>query len=634
VTHRTSRFAGFAAAFVAGTLASSPTGLAQAGSSHGPGNGSRSGSEPGTGLTAGLGAGVFGTALHAGVSGIVRDRTGRPQIGALVELLNADYAIVARTFTDDRGRYTLARLGAGVYQVKASDSDFLPTVRPDLRLLTNTRVVVNLTLSTLYQVLQWLPAEPRTAGSVPDDWDWTLRLSTNRPLLRMLQTASVPNRDRDTVGEDEAEKQADGTGPVVIQTGNPEQPGGGSHTLQLAIHSGFSSFGEGGLAQQLAWSGGDNGAGAVLLAVQSALNADGSLGRLSTSAAWREQLSPDRTMVTIATLSDRPDIASAGEAGLITMRVRSASTVAFGDLGEISAGTELAGARLGNGSMTIGAHPFVTVLAHTGQSTVAYKVATAPTMLAGDRMEAESQEDAPALSEANGALRMEAGLHQELAISRPLGGHPGSLLGSWTGELSVFHDAMANPVVQGLVSGDEAAVDTSNVLYDPGTGTIAVSGHGYSGGGVLAMLHDQLSPDTWLSFRYAMGEAETMQAFGAMAQALPSFETERSSMLAAAAETRLPMTGTIVRGSYRWQPVSTLTAIAPFAGGLPDAYLSLYLRQPLHLERVGAGNQVEAILDVRNLLAQGYRPFLSQDGTTVYFAQAQRCIAAGVSFSF
>ena len=447
MTQRTSRFAGFAAAFVAGTLASSSTGLAQAGSGHVPGNGA--GSESGSGLNAGIGAGVFGTSLHAGVSGIVRDRTGRPQIGALVELLNADYAIVARTFTDDRGRYTLPRLGAGVYQVKASDSYFLPTVRPDLRLLTNTRVVVNLTLSTLYQVLQWLPAEPRTASSGPDDWDWTLRLSANRPLLRMLQTASVPNGARDTLGEDEAQNQAGSAGPVVLETGNPEQPGSGSHSLQLAIHSGFSSFGEGGLTQQLAWSGGDNDASAVLLAAQSALNADGSLGRLSTSAAWREQLSPDRTMVTIATLSDRPGIASAGQDGLVTMRVRSASTVEFGDLGEISAGTELAGARLGNGPMTVGAHPFVTVLAHTGQSTVAYRVATAPTMLAADRMEAESQEDAPALSDANGALRLEAGLHQELAISRPVGGHPGSLLGSWTGELSVFHDAMANPVVQG-----------------------------------------------------------------------------------------------------------------------------------------------------------------------------------------
>ncbi len=617
MTHRTSRFAGFAAAFVAGTLASSPTGFAQGASGH---------------VSAADGAGLFNAALRSGVSGVVRDRTGRPQVGALVELLNANYGVVARTFTDDHGRYALPRLSAGVYQVKASDSYFLPTVRPNLRLLTNTRAVVNLTLSTLYQVLQWLPAEPRNAGSGPDDWDWTLRLSTNRPLLRLLETASAPGTGGDTVSEgDGADSPAGDDGPVVIETGDSEQ--GGAHHLQLAIHSGFASFGEGGLTQQMAWSGDEGEAGAVLLAAQSALNSDGSLGRLSTSAAWREKLSPDRSMTTIATLSDRPEIASAGQDGLVTVRVRSVSTMEFGDLGEISAGTELAGARLGDGAMATGAHPFATVLVHAGQTTVAYRAATAPTAAGADRIEAESQEDAPALTEVNGELRMEEGLHQELAISRSLGGRPGSPFGSWTGELSVFHDTMANPVVQGVLPGDEAAIDTSNVLYDPGTGTIAVSGQGYSGGGVLAMLRDQLSPSTWLSFRYAMGEAEAMQSIGTVEQALPSFETERAPMIAAAAETRLPVTGTVVRGSYRWQPVSTLTEVAPFEGGLPDAFLSLYLRQPLHLERVGAG-KVEAILDVRNLLEQGYRPFLSQDGTTVYFAQEQRCIAAGVSFSF
>ena len=598
VTYRTSTFVGFAAAFVAGTLASSPTASAQ---------------RPSARVSE---SGVFNATLRSGVSGVVRDRAGRPQIGALVELLNTNYVVIAQTFTDDHGRYALPRVGAGVYQVKVSNSFFLPTVRPDLRLLANTRVVINLTLSTLYQALQWLPAEPRDRSTGSDDWDWTLRLSTNRPLLRMLDTSSAQAASAQN-GEGDA-------GPVLIQRGSRER-GNGSPVREVMIHSGFSSFGEGGLAQQVAWGLGDNESRALLLQAQSALDAGGAVGRLSTSAAYRRQLSPDRSLTTIATFSDRPMIHSGSGDGLVTMRVRSASTVQFGDLGELSAGTELAAASLGNGTSTLGTHPFASVLVHAGESTVTYRIASATTMTDANRMESESAEDAPALSRVDGELQMEQGLHQELDISRHVG--------SWTGELSVFHDSLAHPVVQGLVSGDEAAIDTGNVLYDPGTGTIAVSGQGYSGGGVLAMLRDQLSPDTWLSFRYAMGEAATMQALGAVEQSLPSFATEQTSMLAAAAETRLPGTETVVRGSYRWQPVSTLSTVAPFADGVPEAYLGLYLRQPLHLERLGAG-KVEAILDVRNLLAQGYRPFLSQDGTTVYFAQAQRCIAAGVKFSF
>ena len=42
----------------------------------------------------------------------------------------------------------------------------------------------------------------------------------------------------------------------------------------------------------------------------------------------------------------------------------------------------------------------------------------------------------------------------------------------------------------------------------------------------------------------------------------------------------------------------------------------------------------EATIDVTNLLAEGYRPFLSADGRTLYLAQSPRTIRAGLSFSF
>ena len=50
-----------------------------------------------------------------------------------------------------------------------------------------TSTVVNLTLNTLYEVMQWLPAQPRAANAQKDDWAWTLRSAANRPLLRWLE---------------------------------------------------------------------------------------------------------------------------------------------------------------------------------------------------------------------------------------------------------------------------------------------------------------------------------------------------------------------------------------------------------------------------------------------------------------
>ena len=39
---------------------------------------------------------------------------------------------------------------------------FLPTLRENLRIRANSKTVVNLTLNTLFEAIQWLPAEPRS----------------------------------------------------------------------------------------------------------------------------------------------------------------------------------------------------------------------------------------------------------------------------------------------------------------------------------------------------------------------------------------------------------------------------------------------------------------------------------------
>lgn len=103
-------------------------------------------------------------------------------------------------------------------------------------------------------------------------------------------------------------------------------------------------------------------------------------------------------------------------------------------------------------------------------------------------------------------------------------------------------------------------------------------------------------------------------------------------MYSAAVRGKLPRAGTDWRASYRWQDARTVTPVDAFSDTAQDPYLSLFLRQPIRLGRLPNG--VEALVDVRNLLAEGYRPFLSRDGSTLYFAQAARCVEGGLSFSF
>ena len=69
-----------------------------------------------------LASGVSYAASTAVVSGVVRDTQGVPQMGAVVQVLAAGSVSVATAFTDMRGRYRIANLVPGKYQVRNGGS--------------------------------------------------------------------------------------------------------------------------------------------------------------------------------------------------------------------------------------------------------------------------------------------------------------------------------------------------------------------------------------------------------------------------------------------------------------------------------------------------------------------------------
>jgi hypothetical protein len=76
-----------------------------------------------------------------------------------------------------------------------------------------------------------------------------------------------------------------------------------------------------------------------------------------------------------------------------------------------------------------------------------------------------------------------------------------------------------------------------------------------------------------------------------------------------------------------------VTAVDSYDGLSPEAYLGFYVRQAVRLgDRLPPG--IEATIEVENLLAQGYQPFLSADGQTLFLAASPRTIQAGLSFTF
>jgi hypothetical protein len=96
-----------------------------------------------------------------------------------------------------------------------------------------------------------------------------------------------------------------------------------------------------------------------------------------------------------------------------------------------------------------------------------------------------------------------------------------------------------------------------------------------------------------------------------------------------------PCTKTRWIASYSWTSGRALTPVDMFntSAGQADPFLDVYLRQPIPGTSSLPGH-MDVLLEIRNLLAQGYVPVFGQDGRTVYLVQSARAVRGGVAFSF
>src|SRR5580698_11362958 len=94
--------------------------------------------------------------ISGAISGYVRDGSGAPQMGAAVEILGTA-AEALKVFTDDHGFYSVSSLLPGTYSVKVSAPSFLPTLREKIGVRAGAKLMVNITLTTLFEAIQMVP---------------------------------------------------------------------------------------------------------------------------------------------------------------------------------------------------------------------------------------------------------------------------------------------------------------------------------------------------------------------------------------------------------------------------------------------------------------------------------------------
>jgi len=81
------------------------------------------------------------------IAGYVRDSSGAPQMGAVVEVFVSAVKMGTTVFTDSRGYYQADNLPAGTYYVKVTAASFLPSLHQDVILHAGAHLIVNLTVN-------------------------------------------------------------------------------------------------------------------------------------------------------------------------------------------------------------------------------------------------------------------------------------------------------------------------------------------------------------------------------------------------------------------------------------------------------------------------------------------------------
>jgi hypothetical protein len=549
-------------------------------------------------------------AATASLSGVVRDSSGIAQIGAQVELLRSDLSVAASVYTNENGRFIIPTVPFGRYAVKAMGASFLPSLRENLHIRSNT--IVNLTLNTLFEVMQWLPSEPRASNTQKDDWAWTLRSASNRPLLRWLED-----------------------GPLVVASN-----GSGRHPrlkARLLASGQEGSFGESGERITATVEDIPSDSRELLARVDFA---PGSTGNLESMLGFRQDLGFVGSVQSVAAVAFNPGIKAAGTEGLVEAAVRTWETMNLGDEFEAEVGSSQVLASLTSHSTNtvVAALPFATVGWREGNSAFRYSMATmvpgsyhAPGSGLAQESGAEDSDARiwlPVFSARNGDLLLEHGLHQQLGWERRTERSSFAVL--------VYADHIDNPVIEAMSHFAPGNSPSTATLFDSATNLMRAAGPDFSTIGMQATFDHPLPGGIHLRLGYANGDALALSAKPhpvSLVQVLAGAHARRAQMCALTLSGTLEGTGTHWRASYRWQPAENVTGVAPFAEDAAEPFLNLHLRQHIHSRRGGTGG-IDAIFNVRNLLAQGYRPYFLSDGSLLIFAQDQRGISAGLGFTF
>jgi hypothetical protein len=552
-------------------------------------------------IACGLALPLWSADRPGSISGYVRNASGAPQMGAVVEVLRGA-AQTVRVFSDETGFYSATGLIPGIYDVKVSAASFLPTLKEDIDLRPGARILVNLTLNTLFEAIKMAPVR---GPEEKDDWKWVLRSVSNRPILRLIDdSSSRPGSEEQTQKSDH-----DLRGSLSLVAGSAAEGFGSASDSGTAFSLERSIFSSDTIGLRGNIGYGSISPASVLRATFSHKMEDGS--EPSFALTMRNLPAPDLSLSSLQAFS-----------------LTTSDSFSMGDMVEFHFGSELQTIQF-LGRVTA-FRPFGSADVHLSPDTVVeYRYATSEP---NDRLEkgfdtapADLSESGPRMSMVGYASALEHPHHHELSLSHRMG--------KTSVQAAVFYDRVVDPALTGV---GEFATDNGSVLPDVYSGTFTYQGSDLKTEGVRFVVQRKLTEDITATVDFEYGGVLDLEKPGvSLDQVQEWIGTRDRQSVAGKISGVMPKTKTHWIASYRWINQDALTPVDMFnvSAGRADPYLNLFFRQPIP----GSGflpGHFEAVIDLRNLLAEGYVPVVGHDGHTVYLVQSARAVRGGLNFTF
>jgi hypothetical protein len=574
--------------------------------------------------------------LSGSIAGVVRNSSGIPQMGATVFLFNRSERLMQRVMTNERGLFGFSLLTPDFYSIRVSLSSFVPAMKQKIAVQPGMQSLLYVNLASVLSSIELVYAKPGEGALMSDDWKWVLKESVaTRPVLRILpgSSASDPQKRQSPSGS----AFSDTRGVLSLSAGDAGSIGGTSSQADLgtAFAVATSVFGHNEL--QLSGNVGYSAhAGLPAAGFRTSYSRDGMGPEVAVTV--QQVYLPARG--TLGNLTGQPDGApalrsmsiSVHDSILVTQELRldyggSVDSVTYGDhLNSLN--------KFGRLTYDLG---------RAGKIKVAYSTGAPPVELAMQPRDAEGRAgDSEALAQDLAALAVLPRLslldgHAAIQRSQDIEIGYEKKVHSTTLNLSAYREKVNNAAM--TVVTPAGAFATGDLLPDISSQNSVFDAGSYRRTGFAASLSQALGDRVQIGTSFGSGGALSpadQDLAATSADGLRSrLQTTQRFWASARASAKLPLTGTIITGSYQWMDYNNTIMPDHFyltQSPYTEPGLNLRVRQPIP-SVPGMPGRLEATAELQNGLAQGYLP-VTEGGQRVTLVQSPRALRGGLSFIF